>query len=113
MDHEGYSEGHCPEPGCACPTCGRVVPKAKSDDKAGPKRTRIAISVPPEEAGVLDELMVQVCERYQEAWPREFANMRAGLGLEVVGGKRWQYHVLHFALTATLMVPGLEPVEEG
>jgi hypothetical protein len=52
-------------------------------------------------------------DKYQEAWPLTHRAMRNSIGLEVVGGQRWKYYVCHFALTATLMVPGLEPVEEG
>jgi hypothetical protein len=99
------------EPGQECPGCHRVVPKKKSDDQPGPVRNVVSVHEPKGEGGTLEALMVQVVDKYREQWPLDYASMRDGIGLEVVGGRSWKYHVLHFALYAVLMVPGLEPTE--
>jgi hypothetical protein len=96
-----------------CPTCNRVIPQEKSDSPTGKKRDRITITVPIGEEGVLDELMIQVVEKYAEAWPDDARAARDNVGLELVGEGSWRFRVLHFALYAVLQVPGLAPVETG
>lgn len=98
-------------PGSECYTCHRPVPKIASDEKHGAKRSVVSIPEPRGEEGTLNALMVAVTDKYQVQWPRDYAAMRGGIGLEVIGGRGWRYHVTHFALYATLMVPGLEPDE--
>jgi hypothetical protein len=100
-------------PGQLCPTCQRTIPKVQSDDNPGRKRQVVSVSVPHGEEGALEELMIQVVDKYKEAWPREYAAMRQQVGLVNVGQRSWKYFVLHFALFAVLNVEGLEPVEEG
>lgn len=99
------------EPGEECPGCHRKLPNKKSDDRAGPTRSVVHVHEPGGEAGTLELLMIAVVDKYKDQWPREYAAMRDGIGLEVVGGRSWKYHVLHFALYAVLNVPGLEPSE--
>lgn len=99
------------EPGEECPSCHRKVPVKKPDDKTGPRRSVIHVNEPKGQEGTLEDLMIQVVDKYKEQWPREYADMRAGIGLDVVGALNWRFHVLHFALYAVLMVPGLEPTE--
>lgn len=99
------------EPGEECPSCHRKVPTKKKDDKPGARRSVVHIHEPKGEEGTLESLMIQVIDKYQEAWPREFADARDGIGLDVVGATSWKYFVVHFALYAILMVPGLEPTE--
>ncbi len=102
-----------PQPGDECERCHRPVPKVRSDAQAGPRRETISISVPKGEEGVLEGLWIDVIDKYREQWPREYAAMRADVGLELVGGRSWKYHTAHFCAYAVLMVPGLAPVEEG
>jgi hypothetical protein len=99
--------------GETCLACNRPIPKIKSDDPTGSRRSVVGISEPKGEEGTLESLMIAVVDKYQDQWPRQYAEMREGIGLEVVGGKSWKYYCVHFALYAALMVPGLEPVEEG
>jgi hypothetical protein len=58
-------------------------------------------------------MLVDLVDKYKEQWPLEFASMRQQVGLQIVGGRSWKYHALHFATYACLMVPGLAPTEEG
>lgn len=96
-----------------CPACHRRVPQKAADDSTGPTRDRITITVPSGEEGVLDELMIKLVEKYADAWPEDARAARDGVGLRLVGEKSWRYRALHFAVYACLMVPGLEPTEEG
>jgi len=105
------SEHEHPSPGEECPTCGRTMPKEKSDAERGPRRQRVSFSVPYGEEGIVEELEIAVVERHAEAWPADAAAARDGVGLEVVGSSNWRYRVHHFALYAVLNVPGLEPSE--
>lgn len=101
-------------PGTDCPSCGRRIPEAKSDDApATAKRERVSFSVPKGEEGVIEELEILVVEKYQDQWPEDRAAMRDGVGLKVVGSSGWRWRVHHFSLYATLMVPELAPVDEG
>jgi len=77
----------------------------------GAKRDRISVVVPLGEEGVLDDLMIQVVERFQEQWPEDVRAAREGVGLAPVGERAWKYRVLHFSLYAVLTVPGLEPTD--
>lgn len=101
------------DPGDECFVCHRPVPKVRSDSEPGPARSVVSIHEPRGEEGTLDALMIAVVDKYKDAFPREHATMRHNIGLEVVGGRSWKYHVAHFALYAVLNVPGLEPTEEG
>lgn len=105
--------GHLPhpEPGDDCYACNRPVPKISRDARNGSKRSVVSIAEPKGEEGTLESLMIGVVDRFQDQWPRDFAAMRNGIGLEVVGGRAWKYYVTHFALYAALTVPGLEPTE--
>lgn len=113
LDEQGEVHEHTVAPGEECPGCGRTVPKEKSDAAAGPRGERWSITVPPGEEGILEEMLVDLVEKYEEAWPLQARAMRDSVGLEVVGGRRWKYYALHFAVYACLNVPGLAPVEEG
>lgn len=96
-------------PGDECVACHRIIPKKKGDDRIGSQRSVVSIHEPSGLEGTLEQLMIANVSKYREQWPLEFATMRNGIGLEVVGGRSWKFHVAHFALYATLMVPGLEP----
>ena len=111
VDENGEVHEHTLEPGVECPGCHRTVPKESSDAATGPRGERMSISIPPGEEGILDSLMIAVVEKYQDAWPLDHRAMRNGLGLEVVGGRRWRYYVTHYCLYAVLNTPGLEPTE--
>jgi hypothetical protein len=102
-----------PEPGEECGVCERPYPKVKSDAQQGARREIIQLHVPKGEEGVLENLLISLVDKHKEAWPRDFAAMRAGVGLEVVGGRSWKYYAVHFSVYAALTVPGLAPVEEG
>lgn len=102
-----------PGEGEDCYACHRPVPRQKKDDQPGPRRSVVSIHEPAGEEGTLESLMVAVVDKYQEQWPRDHAAMRNQVGLEIVGGRSWKFFVTHFALYATLTVPGLEPTEEG
>lgn len=104
---------HAPHEGEECITCGRLAPKKKSDDRPGPTRSVISLHEPRELAGTLDPMLIALVDKYHEQWPRDNAAMRHDVGLEVVGGRCWRYHAVHFATYACLMVPGLEPTEVG
>lgn len=101
-----------PEPGEECPSCERKVPTLKKDDQHGPRREVVQLSVPRGEEGVLENLLIALVDKHQEQWPRDYAEMRAGVGLELVGGRSWKYYAVHFSVYAALTVPGLAPVEE-
>lgn len=101
-----------PEPGEDCFGCGRPVPKKKSDDPTGRKRDVLSIHI-PDGMPPLEPMLIDLVDKYREQWPRDHAAMRQEIGLEVVGGRSWKYHAVHFATYACLMVPGLEPTEEG
>lgn len=113
VNDNGEVHDHLLTPGDECPACERKLPLPKSDEPTGAAGTRFCVTVPPGEEGVLDLLLIAVVEKYQAAWPEDAAEMRAGIGLALVGGRRWKYRALHFALSALLQVPGLAPVEEG
>lgn len=102
-----------PDSGEECPGCERKIPALKKDDQHGPRREVVQLSVPKGEEGVLENLLIALVDKHKEAWPRDFAAMRNGLGLELVGGRSWKYYAVHFAVYAALTVPGLAPVEEG
>jgi hypothetical protein len=89
------------------------VPKAKKDDATGRTRDRITVTVPTGEEGTLDEMLIQLVDKYADAWPEDAKSMREGVGLALVGERSWKYRALHFAVYAALTVPGLEPVETG
>jgi hypothetical protein len=97
------------EPGEECPACHRKVPKEKSDALPGPTRSVVSIHEPKGYEGTLEPLMVAVVDKFREQFPRDYEAMKASLGLELVGGRSWKFFVVHFALYAVLMVPGLEP----
>lgn len=102
-----------PNPGEECFGCHRTVPKLKSDDNVGSRREVLSLSIPKGEEGVLESMLIALVDKHREQWPRDHAEMRQGLGLEVVGGRSWKYYAVSFAVYAALTVPGLEPVEEG
>jgi hypothetical protein len=102
-----------PEPGETCAVCERPFPKQKSDDATGPRREVLSISIPKGEEGELEQMLIQLVDKYQEQWPRDYAAMRQSVGLEVVGGRSWKYYAVHFSVYACLNVPGLAPTEEG
>lgn len=102
-----------PEPGEECPSCERKMPALKSDDQHGPRREIVALHVPKGEEGVLENLLIALVDKHKEEWPRDYASMRNGVGLELVGGRSWKYYAVHFSVYAALTVPGLAPVEEG
>jgi hypothetical protein len=58
-------------------------------------------------------MLIALVDKYKEQWPTDFAAMRDGLGLEVVGGRSWKYRAIHFAVYACLMVADLKPSEES
>ncbi len=96
------------QPGDVCPTCTRKVPHVH-DKEPGPKQSRFTVLEPPGEAGTLDELMVQLVERYQEVWPEDLGRL---------GDKGWRYRALHFGLYTLVTAPHsvaskLLPSEEG
>lgn len=100
------------KPGEECPGCHRKIPEVKSDEQTGATRRTLSVSIPQGEPD-LESLMIMVVDKFKDQWPRNYAAMRDGVGLETVGGRSWKYYVLHFALYALIMVPGLEPTEEG
>jgi hypothetical protein len=102
-----------PVPGKPCDFCARTFPKVRADAPHGSARDILQVSVPKGHEGVIDQMLIELVDKYQQQWPREYAAMRNEVGLEVVGGRSWKYHALHFATYAALTVPGLEPVEEG
>lgn len=102
-----------PEPGKPCDFCARTYPKVRADSLTGPRRDVMSIAIPKGQEGVLDELLIGIVDKFKDQWPREYASMRNEVGLEVIGGRSWKYHALHFAAYAVLTVDGLEPVEEG
>lgn len=99
------------KPGDECVACHRPIPKVRSDEQPGARRSVVSIHEPRGEEGTLDALMIAVIDKYREQFPLDAAAMDATIGLEVVGGRSWRYYVTHFALYAVLMVPGLEPTE--
>lgn len=99
------------EPGSECVACHRPIPKKRSDARTGTRRSVVSIHEPQGLEGTLDPLMVAVVDKYREQFPLDHAAMERTLGLEVIGGRSWKYYVMHFALYAVLMVPGLEPSE--
>ena len=102
-----------PAPGEECFGCHRKVPQLASDENTGPRREVMSLSIPKGEEGVLESMLVALVDKYQEQWPRDYAEMRAGIGLEVVGGRSWKYYAIVFSVYACLTVSGLEPKEEG
>jgi hypothetical protein len=102
-----------PEPGKPCHYCARKFPRVRADAPTGGQREVLSVAVPRGQEGVLDQLLIGLVDKYQEQWPREYAAMRNEVGLEVIGGRSWRYHAIHFAAYAALTVDGLEPVEEG
>ena len=74
-----------------------------------PKRSKVVIYEPHGEEGVLDDLLEQLVETYQEVWPDE---------LSEVGSRHWRYKALHFALYSLTTAPPdvisrLLPSEKG
>lgn len=112
VDAEGELREHTLEPGHECPACHRKVPKQASDEAAGRTRDRISVSVPVGEEGVLDDLMIQLVEKYAEEWPEDAAAAREGVGLVLVGERAWKYRALHFAVYAALTLD-IKPSEVG
>lgn len=112
VDEAGDIHEHTLVPGEECPACSRLVAKEKIDAPAGKVRDRISVTAPIGEEGVLDDLMIQVVEKYSEAWPEDARSAREGVGLVTVGQRSWRYRVLHFALYAALTLD-IAPNEEG
>lgn len=112
VDDDGEVHEHEVAPGEDCPGCGRTVPKLKSDEVAGPQGERWTISVPPGEEGNLELMLIDLVNKYKDAWPLQYRAMRDSVGLEVVGGRRWKYYGLHFAVYAALTL-NIQPNEEG
>lgn len=102
VDEQGELHEHTLEAGADCPACHRRVPAVRKDAPTSPKRDRLAIPVPIGEEGVLEDLMIQVVEKYADAWPEDARSARDGVGLALVGESAWKYRVLHFALYAAL-----------
>ena len=102
-----------PGPGEECLVCHRPYPKVKADEKQGPVRNIISLHEPKELTGTLEPMLIALVDKHREAWPREHAAMRHGVGLEVVGGRSWKYYAVHFAVYACLMFPELAPTEIG
>jgi hypothetical protein len=113
LNDAGEVHEHLLTPGEQCPACDRKIPQEKSDDATRPKRSRITITVPLGMEGVLEDLWIQVVEKYGEQWPANLNAARQGIGLAQVGERSWQWDVAHFCGAAVLMVPGLAPSEEG
>lgn len=95
-------------PGEECPTCNRKMPHVHNKEP-GPKQARFTVLEPPGEGGTLDELLVQLVERYQEVWPEDLGRL---------GDKGWRYRALHFGLYTLVTAPAsvaqkLLPSEEG
>lgn len=111
VDPAGEVHEHEVGPGLECPACHRTVPKEKADAPTSPARQRVTFTVPPGEEGLIEQLEILVVEKYGEQWPSDLRAMRDGVGLDVIGSSNWRYRVHHFALYATLNVPGLEPTE--
>lgn len=109
LEEDGAVHEYALEPGVECPGCQRTIPKVKADSMTGPGRARFVAAIPAGQEDVLDDLLVQIVTKYQEQWPLDYAAMRNGVGLEVVGGRAWKWYALHFAAYAVLMAPGLEP----
>lgn len=101
-----------PHPGEECFGCHRTVPKLKSDDNVGSRREVLSLSIPKGEEGVLESMLIALVDKHREAWPRDHAEMRQGLGLEVVGGRSWKYYCIHWAVYAALTLD-IVPSEEG
>jgi hypothetical protein len=86
-----------------CVNCHRPVPKVQPDAPTGPKRERLALTVPPGEEGVLEEMLIGLVDRYKEHWPDE---------LGPVGADFWRYKAVCFAAYMVL-THNLVPAEEG
>jgi hypothetical protein len=61
------------------------------------------ITIPAEEEGALEEMLVQLVEKYEPLWPDTFAG---------VGERMWLYRAVHFAVYSALTA-NLVPAEEG
>jgi len=94
-----------------CPTCKRPLPKERSDAPIK-RRSRLTLTPPPGEEGILEDLLIQLVEKYEEAWPEDAAAMREGIGLVDVGQPFWMYRAMHFAAYAAL-TQDIVPVEAG
>lgn len=85
-----------------CEGCNRPVPEVKSTEPVA-RRTRITITEPAGEEGVLEDLLIQLVEKYRAVWPDELAP---------VGADHWKYRAVHFAAYAALTAD-LVPRETG
>lgn len=90
-----------------CPACGRKLPH-EHEGPVPPRRERITISVPKGEEGVVDELLIQLVERYKDAWG----------DMPGVGERHWKYVAIHHALYSLVTASNqalelLLPSEEG
>lgn len=83
-----------------CPSCNRPLPKERSDSPS--RRKRFSVAVPEGEEGVLDELLIEIVERYESAVP-EFKE---------IGTPGWKYPPLAWALYHVVTLD-LKPSEEG
>jgi hypothetical protein len=86
-----------------CINCKRPLPKEKPDGPVGPKRERMVLSVPPGEEGVLEDLLIQLVDKYKAVWPDQLGE---------VGDDFWRYKAVHFAAYSALTTD-LVPAEEG
>ena len=78
------------QPGDECPECHRKIPHVH-DKEPGPKQNRFTVLEPPGEGGTLDDLLVQLVERYQQVWPEDVGQL---------GEKGWRYRSLLFKQNA-------------
>lgn len=113
LDDTGAVHEHAMVPGGVCPACSRLVPREPADAATRHAREIMSVSTPRGEEGVLDGMLMQLVEKYADAWPEDARAARANVGLALVGERSWRYRALHFAVYAALNVPGLEPTEEG
>lgn len=94
-----------------CEACRRPLPRVAPDSPVA-KRSRFSVAEPRGEEGTLEDLAIQLVERYGDAWPEDLAEQRRGVGLVQVGAPGWRYRALHFAMYAALTL-NIEPSEEG
>lgn len=84
-----------------CATCHQPVKKRSAEPSGRKTRSRVTITEPEGEEGLLEDLMFQLGERWCVVWPT----------LEP-GTPNWKYRVAHYAFTE-LLSTGHMPEEEG
>lgn len=94
-----------------CPTCKRPLPKERSDAPVK-RRVRITLTPPPGEEGVLEDLLIQLVEKYEEAFPEDAAAMHEGVGIGGIGSPFWMWRAIHFSAYSAL-TQDIMPKEVG